>query len=218
MKKRIVFFLILTAISMVMTGCMLPIFGNEPPVIESSPQETATAGVLYTYQIDVNDDSSEKLVFSLPLSPEGMTIDSSSGLVMWTPTEGQVGEHNVSIKVSDGWYRTTQDFSIEVSLIQLSSISVEPASIAFTSLNSTRPITSITAAYSNGSSAAISKTSCSYVSSDSSNATVDEEGNVTSVSSGSAIITVSYTEDGTTRTDTINVNVIYSPPTSGGGG
>jgi hypothetical protein len=218
MKKGIVFFLLLTAVSMVMSGCMLPIFGNEPPVIESSPKVTAIAGVLYTYQIDVNDDSSERLVYSLILAPEGMTIDGSLGLVMWTPAESQVGEHDVSIRVSDGWYKTLQDFSIEVSLVQLSSISVEPLKMDFSILNSTSPITSITATYSDGSSAVINKADCSYVSSDSSNATVDEEGNITSVSNGNAIITVSYTEDGTTKTDTISVTVAYSPPPSGGGG
>lgn len=218
MKKRLLITISLILISGFTSGCMLPIFGNEPPVIESSPNETATAGVLYSYQIDVNDDASEKLLFSLPVAPEGMTIDSSSGLVMWTPAENQVGEHDVSIRVSDGWYKVSQDFSIEVSLVRLSSISVEPATMPFSTLKSTRPITSITAAYSDGTSAVINKADCSYVSSNSSNVTVDEEGNITSVSYGSATITVSYKENGTTKTDTIAVTVSYSPPSSGGGG
>ncbi len=217
MKKRMTFFFILTAFSMVMSGCMLPIFGNEPPVIESSPDETATAGVLYTYQIDVNDDSSEKLVYSLILAPEGMTIDSSSALVMWTPAESQVGEHDVSIRVSDGWYKVSQDFSIEVSILQLSSISVEPATMSFSTLNSTRSITSITAAYSDGSSSVIGTADCNYVSSDSNIASVSADGIVTSKSNGSATVTISYTEDEITKTDTIAVTVSYSPPPASGG-
>jgi len=31
-----------------------------------------------------------------------MSIDSSAGLVTWTPTADQIGTHNVSIKVDDG--------------------------------------------------------------------------------------------------------------------
>lgn len=212
MKKGIVFFLILTAVSMVMSGCMLPIFGNEPPVIESSPKVTATAGVLYTYQIDVNDDASEKIVFSLTLAPEGMTIHSSTGLVMWTPSESQIGEHDVSIKVSDGWYKTIQDFSIEVSLVQLSSISVEPADMFFAYINSHKPITSITAIYSDGSSANIEKSDCIYTSDKPIIASVSVDGIVTSESNGNATITASYTENGITRSDTITVTINYSPP------
>jgi len=51
-----------------------------------------------------------------------MTINSSTGLISWTPEESQVGEHEVSVKVSDGWRKGTQDFSIEVGLKKLSSI------------------------------------------------------------------------------------------------
>lgn len=216
MKNITIFFLILTAVSIIMSGCMLPIFGNKPPVIESFPKETATEGVLYTYQIDVNDDTSDKLIFSLTYAPEDMTIDSSLGLIMWTPTESQIGEHEVSIQVSDGWYKATQEFFIEVSPVQLSSISVEPTIMSFTSLNSNWPIVSIVAIYSDGSSTTIEKNDCVYESSNSNIATISLEGIVTSKSNGSATVTVSYTTDGITKTDMINVTVNYSPPTSGG--
>ena len=77
MKQRMAFLLLLTVTSMVLSGCMLPIFGNEPPVIDSSPKLTATVGVLYTYQMDVYDDDRSKLVFNLNLAPDGMTINLS---------------------------------------------------------------------------------------------------------------------------------------------
>lgn len=206
MKKRTIILISFLVISMFTSGCMLPMFGNEPPIIQSSPLLTATLGVTYSYQVIAVDDSEVNLTYSLVLAPDGMTINTSTGLIEWTPTESQLGQNEVEIIVRDGWYKTPQEFSIEVSLVQLSSISVEPAIMAFTTINSTKSITSITATYSDGSSAAIANTNCSYQS-NSSNATVSTEGVVTSKSAGSATITVSYTEDGITKSDTISVSV-----------
>ncbi len=216
MKKRIAIVLFLLFISMFMSGCMLPIFGNKP-TIESSPDETATAGKLYTYQIELNDDASSKVVFSLILAPDGMTIDSSTGLIMWTPTESQLGENEVKIRVSDGWHRITQEFIVEVSIIKLSSIIVEPETMSIIT-GSTQSISSVTAYYDDGSSATIAKADCSYQSDKTNIASVNVYGQISGKTAGDATIFVSYTEDEITKSDTISVIVSSpAPPPSGGG-
>jgi len=215
-KKRTIILISFLVISMFTSGCMLPMFGNEPPIIQSSPLLTATLGVTYSYQVIAVDDSTVNLTYSLVLGPDGMTINNLTGLIEWTPTESQLGENEVEIIVRDGWYKIPQEFSIEVSLLQLSSISVEPASMSFATINSTKSITSITATYSDSSSAAIDRADCIYTSDKPTIASVSIDGIVTSKSTGSAIITVSYTEDEIVKSDTVNVTVTYSPPTGGG--
>ena len=75
---------------------------NHAPTITSSPITAATAGSAYTYPVTASDpDPGDVLTFSLPVAPTGMSINAASGLIQWTPTAGQVGSHNVSIRVQD---------------------------------------------------------------------------------------------------------------------
>jgi len=211
MKKGITILLLFIVVSVFASGCMLPIFGNEAPVIQSSPSLSVKLGDDYSYQVEAIDDNDADLTYSLLLSPEGMTIDSSTGLLTWIPTEDQVGENDVTIKVSDGWSGITQDFSVEVRLVKLSSISVSPETMTVDT-GQTKPISSVTAYYDDGSNASIAKTDCTYESS-SSIASVSTSGLVTGKIAGTVIITVSYTEDEITKDDTVDVTV----KSSGGG-
>ncbi len=198
---------------------MLPFLGNEPVIIVSQPKLTAIVGVPYIYQVDIEDDGKTKVVYALAVAPEGMTIEATTGLIMWTPTEDQVGEHKVDIMVNDGWYKDNQEFTITVNLFQLSSISVVPTSMSFTSTNTSKAIESVTAYYTDGSSAEISKTECIFQSNNTGVVIVDEEGIVTSKGTGNTTILVSYSEDGITKNATVSVTVTIpiTPPSSGGG-
>ena len=49
------------------------------PIITSTPPLSATAGISYTY--DVNATGTPTPTFSLVITPQGMTIDSVSGLI-----------------------------------------------------------------------------------------------------------------------------------------
>jgi len=71
-------------------------------------------------------------------------------------------------------------------------------------------ITSVTASYNYGSDQSIALGDCSYSSSNTSVATVSA-GTITGVAEGSATITVSYTEGGITKTDTVAVTVEPEP-------
>ena len=83
-------------------------------------------------------------------------------------------------------------------------------------IGESRTIDSVTAHYNNDTDADIALDVCTYES-DKSNATVSLEGVITGVSSCTAstpvTITVTYTEDSITQTDTISVIVTNPSPT-----
>ena len=89
---------------------------NDTPVITSTPVTSATEDSLYSYDVDAIDrDVGDSLTFLLDLAPTGMSIDSSSGLIEWTPTNGQIGNQSVTVQVVDAIGSSdTQSFSITV--------------------------------------------------------------------------------------------------------
>jgi hypothetical protein len=146
-----------------------------------------------------------------------MTINSTTGVITWTPTDDQVGENEVVVEVSDGNKSTTQSFTVTVDETLLTSIVVLPSSMTI-SAGSSKTITSITAHYDNGTSAGIALTACTYGSNNSKVTVINGKINVlSSCTATTAIITVSYTEDDVTKSDTVNVIVTVPAPPSGGG-
>jgi hypothetical protein len=142
-----------------------------------------------------------------------MTINSTTGgAISWTPTEVQIGENEVVVEVSDESRSATQSFTITVDVTSLTSIAVLPATMLI-SAGYSETISSITAHYDNGISAGKALTTCTYES-NSTNVTVTN--GIVSVSASCsaiiAIITVSYTENDVTKSDTVTVTV----PSSGG--
>lgn len=75
---------------------------NQPPTITSSPVTAATEGQSYTYDADGTDPDGDPLTFSLPLAPDGMTINAGTGVISWTPGTGQVGQRDVTVRLEDG--------------------------------------------------------------------------------------------------------------------
>ena len=108
-------------------------------------------------------------------------------------------------------YQTT-NINIEFySQITLDKINVLPSTTNITlSLGNTVTISLVTAYYSDYSSANIPLTNCTYSSNDAC-VTVNSSGTITGISAGAAIITVSYTEGGITKTDTVLVYVRNNP-------
>jgi imidazole glycerol phosphate synthase subunit HisF len=73
---------------------------------------------VYIYSVDATDPDGDTLTYSLTVFPEGMTMDSATGLIQWTPSEAQVGSHDVTVEVSDGRSGTaSQSFTVEVEVI-----------------------------------------------------------------------------------------------------
>jgi hypothetical protein len=76
--------------------------GNNIPMFTSMPVASATVGVPYIYNVSAIDEDKDTLTFSLVAKPEGMNIDPITGRISWTPTESQIGNQTVIVKVADG--------------------------------------------------------------------------------------------------------------------
>ncbi len=88
---------------------------NTPPQILSSPDTAATVGQLYEYDVNALDGDGDTLSYQLTASPSGMTINATNGLISWTPTVAQTGNHDVVISVTDGQGgEATQSFAVTV--------------------------------------------------------------------------------------------------------
>jgi len=84
------------------------------PVITSTPVLTAAVNTLYTYDVNAFDSEGKTITYSLALGPTGMTIDSATGLIQWTPTAAQAGPNNVDVRAATAGGSTAQQFTINV--------------------------------------------------------------------------------------------------------
>jgi hypothetical protein len=101
------------------------------------------------------------------------------------------------------------DFDYKFELVK---INVLPSITNITlSLGNTTNINSITGFYSDNSSKNIPVTSCTYSSSNKTYANVSNNGTITGLSAGASVITVSYTENGIIKTDTVLVYIRNTP-------
>jgi len=58
---------------------------NTAPNIVSEPDTTHAPGLSWHYQLQATDADGDPLTYSLVLAPETMTMDSSTGVINWTP-------------------------------------------------------------------------------------------------------------------------------------
>ena len=212
--KWVLYLLIVLIAAFFYTGCSFLPYGNTAPVLDSTPPTTAKVEYLYTYDVNANDLEDDLLTYSLLASPEGMTIDPPTGAITWTPTEEQIGENGITVKVSDKWRWETQAFLVTVSEIVLTSIEVIPSTMTLAEEDSNLLnfiFLIVTANYDYGPSKNIALRNCTYESSNANIADVRNTGVISGIFNGSATITVSYTEGDVTKSDTIDVTVIFDP-------
>jgi hypothetical protein len=118
------------------------------------------------------------------------------------------------VTYTEGTVSKTDTITITVTTvitpITLISIEVLPSSMNL-NVEESQTISSVTAFYHNSSSTNINLTACSYSSSNPDYATVSNSGTVTAVSDGSSTITISYTENEITKTDTMEVTIGIVP-------
>ena len=77
---------------------------NQAPTLAAIPNQSVTAGQLLTFTAVGSDADvpANTLTHSLQGTvPAGAVIDPITGVFMWTPTAGQVGPQNVTIRVTD---------------------------------------------------------------------------------------------------------------------
>jgi hypothetical protein len=81
----------------------------------SDPITTARVDRIYIYQAQVYyKGPKDILVYSLYNYPIGMSVNSSTGLVSWTPNNHQVETHHVLLRVTDGKVTVDQSYYITV--------------------------------------------------------------------------------------------------------
>ncbi len=88
---------------------------NEAPVITSTTLTPAIAGQGYSYQIAAHDPDGSILGYLLYDAPEGMVINSQTGLIQWNPTADSSAENEVILHVYDSrGGRSSQQFNLSV--------------------------------------------------------------------------------------------------------
>ena len=208
-NKKLLLSLSVFLIAFLFTGCFL---FNSSPVIESDPVTTAKEGAVYTYDVEATDPNEDILTYSLTVNPTGMTINSTTGVITWTPATA--GSFEVTVEVSDEYKSETQSFTITVDEALLTSIEVLPATMEIAA-GSSKTITSVTAHYDNSTSAGIALSACTYVSNQTNVTVINGKISVSSsCTATTAIITVNYSEGGILKSDTVTVTV--PAPASGG--
>ena len=104
-----------------LAGCSGTVPTNNAPTITSNPITNSLINLLYTYNVEATDTDGDTLIYILTSNPPGMTIDSSTGVISWTPDT--TGDYNVTIKASDGNLFDTQAFIITISLTEIITLS-----------------------------------------------------------------------------------------------
>lgn len=85
--------------SAVSSGLALEIDSIAPGDFTSLPPATVPVGTLFTFDVESPDEGSAS--YSVVNAPAGLTIDSLSGEISWTPTAAQAMPHDFQIVISD---------------------------------------------------------------------------------------------------------------------
>ena len=74
---------------------------NVAPEITSEPVTSVTVGDTYSYAVQAVDADGDAIQFFLSRTQPGMAIDADTGLLLWTPTENDLGLKSVEVTVVD---------------------------------------------------------------------------------------------------------------------
>ncbi len=102
---------------------------NSAPVLNAISNQTVDEETLLSVPTGASDSDvpANVLTYSLDAGfPTGMTIDSSSGAISWTPTEAQgAGDYPVTVRVTDngtGNLSDTQTFNVHINEVNLAPV------------------------------------------------------------------------------------------------
>ncbi|WP_363319763.1 putative Ig domain-containing protein [Microcoleus sp. PH2017_02_FOX_O_A] len=73
---------------------------NSAAVVPTIPIQSVSPGASYRYDLKATDANGDLLTFALIQSPSGMTVD-EFGRISWKPNADNIGNHPVSVKVTD---------------------------------------------------------------------------------------------------------------------
>ncbi|BCL38132.1 putative Ig domain-containing protein [Nostoc sp. MS1] len=81
---------------------------NQNPVIQTQPVLEVIGGQPYKYDVNATDPDQDPLTYQLLVAPQGLGINADTGLIEWNTNVANIGNHNISIRVSDGLGGVTQ--------------------------------------------------------------------------------------------------------------
>lgn len=88
---------------------------HNPPFFTSVPEDTAYEDESYLYVITVSDpDSEEDLEITAIDIPSWLSFNGSAGLLGGTPKNEHVGQYNITLRLSDGFFNVDQNFTLKV--------------------------------------------------------------------------------------------------------
>ena len=100
---------------------------NSAPEFTSTPVTSVIEDHLFVYYVTAEDANGDDLSFSAILLPDWLVFDPLTGILHGTPDHTDIGDHNVTLSVSDGELSTEQNFTITVEA---------PSGVGFKDLNS----------------------------------------------------------------------------------
>jgi RHS repeat-associated protein len=85
-----------------------------PPQITSTPGTTGAANHPYEYDVTATDPNGNlPITYGLPIGPNNMSINQTTGVLQWTPT--QTGQYSIEVSATNSLNATTlQDFVLTV--------------------------------------------------------------------------------------------------------
>lgn len=89
---------------------------NWPPVIFEHTDRSFN-GTEYAYQVKASDPDDDPLAYSLEAPLDGMTVDSSTGLLKWIVPPDFNGDQNVTVVVADG-HGGTARYTLKITILQ----------------------------------------------------------------------------------------------------
>ncbi|EGU50553.1 hypothetical protein VINI7043_11771 [Vibrio nigripulchritudo ATCC 27043] len=87
---------------------------NQAPEFTSVAPVNATSGTAYHYQVSAKDVDSPEIRFRAKTKPAWLSFDASTLVLSGTPTDADIGSHQVVLQVSDSQIVTSQTFQITV--------------------------------------------------------------------------------------------------------
>jgi len=85
-----------------------------PEFVQTPVDQAIRANNLYQVQVIATDADNQPLTYTLSNAPSGLTIDSQTGLLSWTPTALDVGEYAVFVNASDQLETVSHPFTLTV--------------------------------------------------------------------------------------------------------
>jgi hypothetical protein len=88
---------------------------NDAPVVTSTAVTAATQDAAYSYTFAATDIDGDALTYSAPVMPSWLSFDAATGVLSGTPSNAEVGDHGVTLRVNDGTVDVDQSFTVTVS-------------------------------------------------------------------------------------------------------